>query len=145
MRLDLNRLTPSLAREARELIESRRRAGRPVKVRFHALARATYVPSSTVEFDALRARLRDGDYARPSEWLDRVEHALKALHGHGFPLPNELIQHEDGALALFWRGVSIRVQAEGIAYLIGGARGSQGLGAPKELLDAIALVAKLKQ
>ncbi len=132
-------------RDFREFLAAKKRKREPIRIRGKGGGCATYIPRHAAGFANFRAALRGvGDWGRASEQLDALEHALRARHAVGLPLPRKVLQNEDRSLTLFWEAVSVRCFEDRMLTFIGGAQGIPVQGATRELLDALAFLARLQ-
>lgn len=136
----------STYREFREFLAAKKRKREPLRWRGTGAAEAMYRPSSHEGLANFRAALRRvDDWGQASERLDRIEHALRARSGHGFPLPHKVMQNSDRSLSVFWEGAMIRCLPDGVVSLIGGVGGIHSKGVSTELLDLLAFRARIER
>lgn len=141
-------MIPLLAtvRDLRDFLAAKKRKREPVRITGNGAGEATYVPRHAAGFENFRAALRRvGPWGRASERVDALEHALRARHAVGLPLPRKVIQNGDRSLTLFWEGFSVRCFVDSTCSLIGGTAGVPAKRITKELLDALAFQARLQR
>lgn len=135
---------PATERDVHEFLGFKKRRGEPVNVEVNVGAQASGVVFSRPELERLRGALRENpSFARASERLDDMEHALRKRRGVPFPLPVELKQGADGTLGLVWRGITAAANVDGIVSIVVGADGKEDhcVGPNPEVLDALAALA----
>jgi hypothetical protein len=134
----------STYREFREFLAAKKRKREPLRFTAKPIGCAIYKPSSARGFANFRTALRGvGDWGQASERLDRLEHALRARHQVGLPLPRKLMQNEDRSISVFWTGAMVRCFPDGFTSLIGGTEGVPARAVTRELLDLLAFQARL--
>jgi hypothetical protein len=133
-------------RDFREFLEAKRIKRESVRFTGHGVATARCIPQNPVGFEEFRESLRGvPDFARASERVDKLEHALFRLHGVGLPLPRKVLQNEDRSLSLFWESVLVRCFVDGYAVLIGGIDGVKAKRVTPALLDALGFLSRLQR
>lgn len=135
----------STYRELRDFIATKKRKREPLRISAKSVACASYVPRHPQGFANFRAALRGvGDWGRASEYLDRLEHALRQAHDVGLPLPRRVLQNEDRSLTVFWEGATVRCLEDGFVSSIGGVEGIKAKKVTRELLDLLAFAARIQ-
>jgi hypothetical protein len=129
----------STYRDFREFLAAKKRKREPLRIVAKPIGCAIYRPSGARGFANFRAALRGvGDWGQASERLDQLEHALRARHQIGLPLPRKVMQNEDRSLSVFWTGAMVRCLPDGFVSLIGGTEGIPAKAITRELLDLLA-------
>jgi hypothetical protein len=133
-------------RDFREFLEAKKRKREPLRFVAKPVASARYEPTSDAGFARFRQALRGvADFGRASERLDALEHALRARHGCGLPLPRKVIQNSDRSLTLFWNELMVRCFVDKFFGTIGGSDGVIVTKATNDLLDALAFQARIQR
>ncbi len=134
-----------LARQFREFLEAKKRKREPLRWRGRGGGQADYLPRHALGFANFRAALRGvGSWGMASERLDALEHALRARHAVGLPLPRKVSQNEDCSLTVFWRHLTVRCMVDGVGALIGGVKGAPVKGVTNDVLDLLAFQARIQ-
>ena len=135
----------STIRDFREFLAAKKRKREPIRWVGKAAAAGLYRPSSARGFANFRAALRGvGDWGQASERIDALEDALRRRHLTGLPTPRKVLQNSDRSISLFWEGVMVRCMTDGFASLIGGIDGAKSAKVTTELLDLLALQARIQ-
>ncbi len=125
-------------RDVRDFVAAKRRKREPIRLNVRGVTRSPCKPKSLADFVNLRSGLRrSAHFGRASEHLDRLEHEIRARWGHGFPLPEEVVQESDCSIWIAWGGVTVRAFPGFLGSVIGGTAGEIKKGITPALLDAI--------
>jgi hypothetical protein len=136
----------STIRDFREFLAAKKRKREPVIRRAFGVGSSSYIPSSPRGFANWRAANRSiEDWGRACERIDSLEHALRARHGVGLPLPRKVIQNPDRSITLFWEGCMARCLVDGYSVRVGGVAGVPIAKITTELLGLLAFQARIQR
>jgi hypothetical protein len=121
----------------------------PVIFTTTGVSEAMFAPRDAANFAIIRSRLRySRHFGRASERLDSLENALTRRNGVILPTPRKVTQNADCSLSLWWGpeggGAFVRLEGRKFFSLLGGPKGLIGTAITSELLDLLALHARIQ-